>query len=47
MKHSKPVTHTAGYGKTAQIITFSTAKETQKLVTFKLFEYLICSIPEF
>ena len=28
-------------------IIYSTAKETQKLVTFKLFEYLIISIPEF
>ena len=26
---------------------YSTAKETRKLVTFKLFEYLIISIPEF
>ena len=28
-------------------ILYSNAKETQKLVTFKLFEYLINSIPKF
>ena len=26
---------------------YSTAKETQKFDSFKMFEYLICSIPEF
>ena len=26
---------------------YSTAKETRKCGTFKLFEYFICSIPEF
>ena len=28
-------------------VIYSTAKETRKFVTFKMFEYLICSIPEF
>ena len=28
-------------------LSFYFAKETRKLVTFKLFEYLIISIPEF
>ena len=31
----------------AQKIIYATAKETREWVTFKLFEYLIYSIPEF